>query len=355
MHKSLLPELKEKFAQVLEEGVFSGGEETRIFSEEVADFLNVPFIISCSNGTDALEMALKVLGVGFGDEVLVPALTWVSTAEAVVNVGAYPVFVDVAKDGLMEIKAIPKHVTSKTKAVIPVHLYGKMVDMESLSVMSTRFGLKVIEDAAQAFGAVLRGKSAGIWGDIGCFSFYPTKNLGALGEAGLMITNKEELAEKLNLLMNHGQEERDRHVVVGRNAKMDTLHAAMLRVKLRHFPEWQKRRKHLASIYSDRLAEIEGLDLPGDMQASHHNAHLFTVRTERRDELKAYLAKNGVGTAIHYPAILPHLVPFSSSSSDFPMALSISQTTLSLPLHPFLEESEVSEVCETILGFFARS
>src|SRR5690554_5693443 len=189
MHQELAEELKDKFSEVLAEGVFSAGKEVDALEENISDLLGLPTAIACSNGTDALELGLRVLGIGHGDEVLVPALTWISTAEAVVNVGAQPVFCDVDEEGLIALPEAEKRITIKTKAIIPVHLYGKMVAMERLMNFAERNGVKVIEDAAQAFGSFQAGRSAGTWGDIGCFSFYPTKNLGALGEAGLITTS----------------------------------------------------------------------------------------------------------------------------------------------------------------------
>lgn len=351
MHQALAQALQDKFSEVLAEGVFSAGKEVDALEKNIGKLLGLPTAIACSNGTDALELALRGLGIGHGDEVIVPALTWASTAEAVVNVGAQPVFCDVDKAGLIAVPEAEKRLSSKTRAVIPVHLYGKMVDMTHLMDFAGRFGLKVIEDAAQALGASLAGRSAGTWGDVGCFSFYPTKNLGALGEAGLMTTSDKAVEKKIRIMLNHGQSERDVHPLVGRNSKIDSLQAGFLNVKLSYFKDWQNWRKKLAGIYLDELQVVPGLWLPESILGENHNAHLFTIRLEERDGLRSYLEDKGIGTAIHYPKPLPLTEAFGRHNSC-PMAEKISNSTLSLPLHPFLKEEEVLYICRAVRRFF---
>jgi len=353
MHQSLRIELEAKFSDVLQTGIFSGGNEVDDFAHAVGRLLGVGHAIPCSNGTDALEMALKVVGVQPGDEVIVPALSWVSTAEAVVNMGAVPTFLDVDQNGLLDLNRLHEGISKRTKALVPVHLYGKMVDMQALTAVSRPLGLKVVEDAAQAFGSYQGGIPAGGWGDVGCYSFYPTKNLGALGEGGMMVTDDASLANHLSLLLNHGQPEKDVHLISGRNAKMDSLQAAFLQVKLNHFESMQQRRKALARIYLDRLKVQPLIRLPEGMLNADHNAHLFTIHCPKRNYLKAHLEDRGIGSAIHYPEILPNLPPFSDAG-NYPMASYISQSTLSLPLHPYLTEEEVHTVCDAVLDFFAR-
>lgn len=354
LHQQISNELEKKFKEVLRAGIFSAGKEVALLEKNTGKLLKVPYAIPCSNGTDALELALAALGIGYGDEIIVPALTWISTAEAVVNMGAKPVFCDVDQWGLLDVSEAEKLITNRTKGLIPVHLYGKMVEMKGLLNFAHQHQLKVIEDAAQAFGAFQQGKSAGTFGDIGCFSFYPTKNLGALGEAGLVITKSNDLAERIRLMLNHGQSERDIHELVGRNSKIDTLQAAFLNVKLRHFTSWQNIRKRLASLYLEELKEMKALQLPHHILEADHTAHLFTIRSDQRDALKAYLKNQGIGTAVHYPASLPKTKAFYNSSS-FPRAEEISRTTLSLPLHPHLKEEEVIFICSKIKDFFNRS
>lgn len=348
MHQHLGEELKEKFAEVLAEGVFSAGKEVDALENAVAEMLGLPNAIACSNGTDALELSLKALGIGYGDEVIVPALTWISTAEAVANVGAKPVFCDVNKEGLMTPETVESVISPKTKAIIPVHLYGKMADMPRLMDFARQHGIKVIEDAAQAFGARQQGGSAGSFGDTGCFSFYPTKNIGALGEAGLITCKDKDLEQQIRILLNHGQSERDVHPLQGRNSKIDSLQAAFLNVKLRHFDSWQATRKKLAAIYLRELQDIAAIRLPEGILEEDHNAHLFAIQTAQRDALKQYLEQQGIGTAIHYPRPL-HRTEAFRSADIFPIAEKISNSTLSLPLHPYLKEAEVEWICGEVV------
>lgn len=348
MDQTLQATLKDKFAKVLKEGRFSFGEEVLTFEKKVGDRLQSPHAISCANGTDALELALRALNIGHGDEVIVPAMTWVSTAEVVLMVGAKPVFWDTDDWGLLK-SDWENAISPKTKAVVPVHLYGKMVPMADLMAKAKKANISVIEDAAQVFGAFQDGKAAGTWGDVGCLSFYPTKNLGSLGEAGMCLTNQKELAEQIRLLSNHGQPQRDVHTLVGRNSRIDTLQAAFLNVLLERFDEFQEKRKKLAEIYWEELAGIEGLTLPPIAKDS--NLHLFVIQTEKRDSLKEFLQSNGVGTAIHYPTIVPDIQVYKQEG-DFTDARKLSQNGLSLPLNPWLEEKEVMEVCGLVREFF---
>lgn len=352
MGENLKERLKNRFSEVLESGVFSGGKEVEQFEKSVSSFLNSSFSIPCANGTDALELALRALNIGPGDEVIVPAMTWVSTAEVVVLVGAKPVFWDTDMDGLLR-KDWQKVITSKTKAVIPVHLYGKMVDMKDLTEKAKSRGLYVIEDAAQAFGAFQNGKAAGTWSDVGCLSFYPTKNLGALGEAGMCLTQDLHLADQIRMLLNHGQPVRDQHEVVGRNSRIDSMQAAFLNVLLEDFESNQQKRKAIAMRYLEAFSGIKGLSLPNGILDSDHNAHLFIIQTERRDELKTFLAEKGIGTAIHYPMILPDMKPFQCAG-DFCNSRKLSENGLSLPMNPYLQKVEVESIIELILKFFDK-
>ena len=351
MEESLKELLKSKFSDLLDSGVFSGGKDVEALETSISNILKSTFSISCAKGTDALELALRALGIGPGDEVIVPAMTWVSTAEAVVLVGAKPVFVDTDEDGLIS-SDWKKAISPQTRAVIPVHLYGKMVEMEPLLSKANQHGLFVIEDAAQAFGAFQNGKAAGTRGDIGCLSFYPTKNLGALGEAGMCLTSDPELARKIRLLSNHGQPVRDRHDLVGRNSRIDSIQAGFLSVFLEDWEANLAKRKAFAQIYVEELAGISDIRLPSGLDQPDHNAHLFVIQTNRREELKAFLAENGIGTAIHYSMILPDMKPFAFEG-DFENARNLSRNGLSLPLNPWLRESEVREVIEKVKEFYS--
>ncbi|GAB2499330.1 DegT/DnrJ/EryC1/StrS family aminotransferase [Algoriphagus taiwanensis] len=350
MDESLKKRLKERFSTVLEAGIFSGGKEVETFEKSVSGFLRSAYSIACANGTDALELALRGLEIGPGDEVIVPALTWVSTAEAVVMVGAKPVFWDTDENGLLR-EDWEKVITPKTKAVIPVHLYGKMVDMKSLMEKAKRHHLFVIEDAAQAFGAFQNGKAAGTWGEVGCLSFYPTKNLGALGEAGMCLTQNSELSTKIRLLLNHGQPLRDQHELIGRNSRIDTLQVAFLNVMLEDFLLNQKMRKRIAEKYLTALSDIPELTLPSGILEEDHNAHLFVIQTEKRNELKDFLTQKGIGTAIHYPTILPEMKAFSQAG-EFDNSRILVHRGLSLPMNSYLKKEEVSLIIDTVHSFF---
>ncbi|MDF2157122.1 DegT/DnrJ/EryC1/StrS family aminotransferase [Algoriphagus sp. CAU 1675] len=350
LDQKLKEKLKLRFAALLEEGVFSGGKEVQLLEGTFKSTLNSQFAIACANGTDALELAFRALGIGPGDEVIVPALTWVSTAEAVVMVGAKPVFWDTDEEGLLRSDWV-QAVNATTKAVVPVHLYGQMADMKTLGEKARELGIFVIEDAAQAFGAKQNGKPAGTFSEVGCLSFYPTKNLGALGEAGMCLSQNKEIAEKIRLLGNHGQPIRDEHVLIGRNSRIDTVQAAFLNVMLEDFQVHQGKRKKLAQIYLEGLAEISELKLPEKILSDNHNAHLFVIQTQFRDSLKEFLASEGIGTAIHYPQILPDMDVFFQNG-DFGTSRKITREALSLPLNPWLSEEDVWFIVNRIRAFF---
>ena len=355
MDQELKTALERKFSDMLSKGIFSNGEEVVLLGKNLGKYLKTDAaVIPCSNGTDALEISLRALGIGDGDEVIVPALTWVSTAEAVKLVGATPVFIDTDSAGLMDLGLLENVKSSKTKAVIPVHLYGKMVDMNKLTSWAKSGGIRVIEDNAQGFGAFQNGKSAGCWGDVGCFSFYPTKNLGALGEAGALITQDEDLVKKIRMLLNHGQAIRDQHEMMGRNARMDTIQAGFLNVKLDYFQKWQEKRKNLAVLYLQLLSGIGDLILPESILDLDHNAHLFVIQTGFRDELKQYLLDKKIHTSIHYPTIIPKMNPYLSKGL-FVNSEKLAASVLSLPLNPFLTERQVLKVTEEIKSFYSKT
>lgn len=351
IHTALKGELLTAFTESLDAGVFSGGDEVQAFCSAFQRRLDAGTVIPLGNGTDALELALRALDIRPGDEVIVPALTWVSTAEVVKMLGATPVFSDTDDQGLISADWI-NLVTENTRAVIPVHLYGQMVDMALLCKSAQSFGLAVVEDVAQSFGASQNGKAAGTWGEVGAFSFYPTKNLGALGEAGACFAKDEKLANKIALFANHGQIRRDEHLSLGRNARMDSIQAAFLNVFLKHFDEFQVKRKEQAKRYLEAFEEIEELILPKGILGENHNAHLFVIQCERRDELKEFLSAKGIGTAIHYPAILPDMLPFDTVG-DFHKAQQISKSCLSLPLNPYLSSPQQDLVMTCVCQFFS--
>ncbi|SNS16309.1 dTDP-4-amino-4,6-dideoxygalactose transaminase [Belliella buryatensis] len=342
--------LREKFSEMLDKGLFSGGNEVFKFENKLALYQKTPFAVACANGTDALEIALRVLKIGQGDEVIVPAISWVSTAEAVCLVGAKPIFIDVDLSGLMDISKLDLVITSRTKAIIPVHLYGQMVDMPSIMQFVKNKPIKVIEDAAQAFGSHLKGRPAGTWGDIGCLSFYPSKNLGALGEAGALISQNPTFETELRAYINHGQLLRDEHFLVGKNARMDSLQASFLNVLFECFEEWQQNRSYLAEVYWESLKDMAWLNLPRKTLNGTYNFHLFTIQTAFRNQLKDFLNNAGIQSIIHYPTPIPKMKPYFDSIT-YPNAERICNEILSLPLNPWLTENEVNYICEVIKKF----
>lgn len=345
--------LKKKFAEMLDLGIYAGGQELALLESKLKDLTGSKEAIPCSNGTDALEIALKMLGIGPGDDVMLPTLTWVSTAEAIRMVGANPVFVDTDAQGLIDLRLLEKNLTPATKAVIPVHLYGRMVDMLRLCRFAKEKGIAVVEDAAQALGAKQDGKSAGTWGDIGCLSFYPTKNLGALGEAGALLTQNAKLGKTMKHFVNHGQIEKGNHAILGKNARMDSIQAGFLNLKLQHFQQWQIKRKAIAKIY---LEAFNGLDLllPRDILDDHHNAHLFVVQTEEREKLIQILERYRVGSAIHYPSVLPRMKPFYVSKK-FPVSEMLTKKILSLPLNAWMSRGDIEIVVAAVKKFYSKT
>lgn len=346
--------LREKFSEMLNAGLFSGGKEVAVFEHKLSLYHESPFAVACANGTDALEIALRALRIGPGDEVIVPAISWVSTAEVVCLVGAKPIFIDVDQTGLIDTSKLDLVISARTKAIIPVHLYGQMVDMPRLMKYVSDKSIKVIEDAAQAFGCQLHGKMAGTWGDLGCLSFYPSKNLGALGEAGAIISQQAEYETEIRSLINHGQLLRDEHLTVGKNARIDTLQAGFLNVLFESFEAWQQKRKYLANIYWESLKDVAWLTLPPKAIDGSYNFHLYTIQTTFRNKLKDFLKNSGIQTVIHYPTPIPKMIPYNDGQT-YPNAERICNEILSLPLNPWLTENEVLYICESIKKFNPNS
>ena len=347
---SIKPEIDEAIQRVLDQTTFIGGEEVKRFEEEFATYAGITHCIACANGTDAIELALKALGIGPGDEVIVPALTWISTAGAVVNVGAEPVFVDVLLDQrTINPDQIADNINSKTKAIIPVHSYGLPARMPEIMAVANQHGLKVIEDCAQAHGASIDGKKIGTFGDIATFSFYPGKNLGAYGDAGAMLTNDFQLAENMRRLANHGQLSKHDHQIIGRNSRLDTLQAAILRVKLKHLEKWTEQRIRVASQYSKKL---KGVRTPLTPDGYKHVFHLYVIQSERRDELMSRLKEQNIGCALHYPTPLPHLPAFAYQAhkrGEFPNAEQLCDEILSIPIYAEMNEESIIEVVSGLL------
>ena len=354
-YQSIKNEIDEAIARVLEKGCFILGEEVEAFEEEFARYCGCSYGVGVGSGTEALHLALLACGIGPGDEVITVPYTATATVAAIYLAGATPIFVDIDPTSYtIDPSQIEAAITPRTKAILPVHLYGQAADMESILAIARRYNLKVIEDAAQAHGAKYKGRPVGSLGDIACFSFYPTKNLGAYGDGGMAVTNDRALAEKIALLRQYGWKERYVSSIQGLNSRLDELQAAILRVKLRKLESWNEARRARARLYNELLADT-AVTTPLEMNYGRHVYHLYVIRCKRRDELRSFLASRGIGTAVHYPVPI-HLQPAYQSlglrKGSFPMAERCAGEVLSLPLYPELEESKIRHVAELIKDFY---
>ncbi|HNC07818.1 MAG TPA: DegT/DnrJ/EryC1/StrS family aminotransferase [Anaerolineales bacterium] len=350
----LRPELDEAVARIMAGGSYILGEEVAAFEKEFADYCHAAHAVGVASGTDALQLALMACGVGAGDEVIAPSHTAVATIAAIEMTGARPVLVDIDLTRYtIDPKQIAEAITPHTRAIIPVHLYGCPADMNSILEIARAKNIFVIEDASQAHGATVAGQRVGSLGQIAAFSFYPTKNLGAFGDGGAVVTNDSQLAEKVHLLRQYGWKERYISQVKGLNSRLDELQAGILRVKLRHLEEWNQRRRHLASLYVDLLSgsDITLPPQPADLEPVHHQ---FVIRHPRRDALRETLRSQGIQTLVHYPVPV-HLQPAYANlglgRGSLPKSEQAADEVLSLPLYPELTEDQVQRVAEACLGF----
>lgn len=353
IHNCHRQELDDAFCSVMNRHMFIGGDACKAFEESFAGYCGTDFAVGCGNGLDALMLTLRAMGIGEGDEVIVPSVTFIATALAVAYAGARPVFAEVDPEtALIDPFYIEKAITKKTKAIIPVHLYGQMVPMDQICTIAEKYHLKVIEDAAQAHGAVYQGKRAGAWGNAGCFSFYPGKNLGAMGDAGGVVTNDAALANRIRAIGNYGAEKKYIHDYMGVNSRLDEVQAALLRVKLKYLDEWNEERREIAARY---LIEIKNSKI--QLPVIKHGIsvwHLFVIRCETRDRLRAYLEENGIGTNIHYPIPMHEQKAFAGYNlphGSFPIAEKLASTVLSIPMFNGMTEEEISTVIEVLNKF----
>jgi dTDP-4-amino-4,6-dideoxygalactose transaminase len=352
-HDAMRSDLDRAVKAVMDDAAFIGTRSNvhvRAFEAAWADHLGVGHAVGCANGTDAIEMTLTAMGIGPGDEVIVPAMTWISTASAVARVGARPVFVDVdATSYTLDPALVEATITDRTKAFIAVHLYGLVADMGTLMVLAERYGLYVIEDAAQAHGAHRDGGGVGAWGHAATFSFFPSKNLGAFGDAGCVVTNDAALADEVRLLSNHGQLGKHDFSRLGRNSRLDGMQAAVLSAKLPYLSEWIEARRETARRYSTGLATSNSVALPNEPRGAYHVYHQYVVITQDRPVLTARLAAAEVGFGHHYPSKLWEL-PFLSGSTDltFPVASRLADRGVSLPMFPGMTDEEVSRVIDVV-------
>lgn len=355
-HAAVEPEISAAIQQVLSRCNFILGSQVEEFEQAFARFVGTEHAIGVSSGLDALRLALIALDVGPGDEVILPANTYVATALAVSAVGARPVLVDCDPETYnIDAGLVEPAITPRTKAIIPVHLAGQSADMDPILEVADRHGLYVVEDAAQAHGTLYKGRPCGSIGIVGCFSFYPGKNLGACGDGGIATTSDAKLAERLRRLRNYGQQAKYQHVEKGLNARLDTLQAAILMVKLPYLPQWNKARAAHAEKYKEMLAGVSDLVFQQRVPYSTHIYHLFVVETEQRAGLQKHLNAAGIDTGIHYPTPI-HLqqayADLGYTKGDFPEAEQLAKRTLSLPMFPELHSDQIRRVAEEIEGFF---
>ena len=357
-YESIQQEIDGAIREVLFGGHFIGGEKTKAFTTQFASLCEVPYCVPCANGTDALELALTALGIGAGDEVIIPAFTFAATLEAVCSVGATPILCDIDPVRYtMDPNLAISLVTDNTKVFMPVHLYGQVADMDPLMEFASDHNIFIVEDAAQAHGAVYKNSKAGSMGDINTFSFYPSKNLGAYGDAGALTTKSEWLAAKAMKLANHGRTSKYEHEIIGRNSRLDTLQAAILFVKLRHLKYWTKKRQQLAYRYNDLLIDVKDIRLPANYPSAPSVFHLYVIRVpaERRDEFINYLKGKGIETGIHYPVSLSKLQVTTEQLKmkvSCPESEKASAEVVSLPLYPELTNEQQDYISECVKQFF---
>ena len=357
-YRSIKDDIDTAISGVLSSCAFIAGPPVKTFEEAFAAYCNARHCVGVGNGTDALFIALKTLGISDGDEVITAANSFIATSEAITLAGARAVFVDInPRTFNIDVHKIKEKITSRTKAIIPVHLYGQPADMDPILQLASKHNLKVIEDAAQAHGAVYKGRKVGTLGDMACFSFYPGKNLGAFGDAGAIVTNEDKFARKIRMVANHGRIDKYDHAVEGINSRLDSLQAAVLAVKLKHLAAWTKRRRRITNQYNEYLRGVEVVT-PMELEGVESVYHLYVVRVNKglRDKLQSYLKTKGIFAGIHYPIALPNLKAYAylnHCECDFPVATKASNEILSLPMFPELEESQIRYVVETIKEFFA--
>ena len=355
-YQAIKLEMNSAIQKVLDRGDFILGEEVGLFEKEFAAYCGVKYAVGVANGADAILLSLRALGIGKDDEVIAPVNTFISSVLPVLNAGAKVIFVDNDPQTYnIDVNEIEKKITKKTKAIIAVHLYGQIADMERIKKIAREHKLFIIEDAAQAHGATYKGKRAGNFSDIACYSFYPGKNLGAYGDAGAIVTNRKSLADKVRILGNIGQKKKYLHDEKGYNSRLDTIQAAVLRVKLKYFAKAIKMRREIAAYYTEKLAGTDVVT-PIEVASSKAGYHLYVIRTKKRDELLAFLKSRGIICILHYPVPLhlqKSLKDLNYKRGDFPIAEKYAKEILSLPFFPELTKEEANKVVEKIKEFYA--
>ena len=361
-YEKIKPEIDSAISEVIENAHFINGPEVTNFSEDLKDYLGVKNVIPCANGTDALQIAMMALGLKPGDEVITPSFTYIATTEVIALLGLKPVFVEVNKDTFcIDAEAIEKAITPKTKAIVPVHLYGQAADMNALMIIAKKHNLYVIEDNAQAIGSdyhLTDGSvvKTGTIGDIGCTSFFPSKNLGCYGDGGALFTNNEDLAQKIKMIANHGQSKKYYHDVVGCNSRLDTIQAAVLRIKLRQLDNYIDARREVADYYDAFFGPIEGVKIPFRSHDSKHVFHQYTLTLEghNRDGLNEFLAEREIPSMIYYPVPAHRqqmFESFGSGSLDLPITDWLTERVISLPIHTEMQKEQLELITQTIAEY----
>lgn len=356
IHEPIKQEILTEINKIIDKNSYILGEKVEEFENNFARFHGMNYGVGVDSGTSALELGMKVLGIGRGDEVIVPVNTFIATASAVAFADAMPVLVDCDKNYNIDAGKIERAITKKTRAIIPVHLYGQPADMSEILEIARRYNLKVIEDACQAHGASYKDKKVGNFSEVSCFSFYPGKNLGGMGDGGMILTNNKELAEKLKMLRNYGQSKKYYHDFFGYNRRLDALQAAILNVKLKSLEEWNKQRREIARRYTELLKDLP-IILPNEKPGREHVYHLFVIRAENRDKLAEFLKNKNIDTGLHYPIPI-HLqksyAGLGYKEGDFPAAEKYAKEILSLPMFPGMTNEEVEYVCSSIKEYFGK-
>jgi dTDP-4-amino-4,6-dideoxygalactose transaminase len=358
-YKQIEHEVIPMITVAMADGAFIGGEQVSCFEEEFAKFCGSSYCAGVNSGTDALRFALMAIGVGPGDEVITVPNTFIATTEAISQAGAKPVFVDVYPDTCnMDVSKIEEKISKNTKAIIPVHLYGQPADIDQILMIAQKNGVAVIEDACQAHGAIYKNKKAGSMGAVGCFSFYPGKNLGAFGEGGAIVTHDESNAQKIRVIRDHGQRKKYFHDLEGYNGRLDAIQAGVLRIKLKRLDDWNKLRRQNAGYYTELLSEVPAVTLPVEAEFARSVYHLFVILIDDRDGLQKYLNSKGIASGLHYPLPL-HLQKaydhLGYNKGDFPVTENIADRLLSLPMFPELTREQIEYVVESIKEYISRS
>lgn len=348
-------EMKKKALEVLESGRFIKGPKVKEFESEFAKYCGVRYGTAVSSGTAAIYLALRAQDIKEGDEVITPSHSFIATAEPILMVGAKPVFVDIGEDYNLDVDDVERKITDRTRAVICVHLYGQMCDMDRLSELKEKYGFYLIEDAAQAHGAEYEGKKSGSFGDLACFSFFPSKNMTVAGDGGMIVTDDEELDAKLKALRDHGRDYRRKEgkfssTALGFNLRMSEISAAVGMEQLKHLDGWIRKRREIASWYNELLEDNGKIIRPKEFERRKHAYHLYVIRTKERDKLKEFLFSKGIEIGIHYPLAI-HQQPIFAGNCNLPKTEKICREVLSLPMYPGLKKEEVEFVCEKVNEF----